>query len=153
MFPLMTSSCFTSTKPQHEPCAYSLDEMYAYDEMFSTTVSGMYRWLSAKLQYGDTTVLYCAIDNVLPPRDRTILCAYLLKEIMTKPGVKGSIYLVHKICCFWSIDRSIERTLDVMPGIFLLGNQFIATVKPVYNDHLTGYFPAFWSSSRWPRAT
>ena len=27
------------------------------------------------------------------------------------------------------------------------------TVKSVYNDHLTGYFSAFWSSSRWPRAT
>ena len=29
----------------------------------------------------------------------------------------------------------------------------ITTVKPVYNDHLMGYFSAFWSSSRWPRAT
>ena len=27
------------------------------------------------------------------------------------------------------------------------------TVKPVYNDHLMGYFSAFWSSSRWSRAT
>ena len=27
------------------------------------------------------------------------------------------------------------------------------TVKPVYNDHLMGYFSASWSSSRWPRAT
>ena len=29
----------------------------------------------------------------------------------------------------------------------------LSTVKPVYNDHLMGYFSAFWSSSRWPRAT
>ena len=29
----------------------------------------------------------------------------------------------------------------------------VATVKPVYNDHLMGYFSAFWSSSRWQRAT
>ena len=29
----------------------------------------------------------------------------------------------------------------------------IYTVKPVYNDHLMGYFSAFWSSSRWPKAT
>ena len=28
-----------------------------------------------------------------------------------------------------------------------------STVKPVYNDHLMGYLSAFWSSSRWPRAT
>ena len=27
------------------------------------------------------------------------------------------------------------------------------TVKPVYNDHLMGYFSAFWCSSRWPWAT
>ena len=27
------------------------------------------------------------------------------------------------------------------------------TVKLVYNDHLMGYFSAFWSSSRWPLAT
>ena len=27
------------------------------------------------------------------------------------------------------------------------------TVKPVYNAHLMGYFSAFWSSSKWPRAT
>ena len=27
------------------------------------------------------------------------------------------------------------------------------TVKPVYNDHLMGYFSAFWASSRWPAAT
>ena len=26
-------------------------------------------------------------------------------------------------------------------------------MKPVYNDHLVGYFSAFWSCSRWPRAT
>ena len=26
------------------------------------------------------------------------------------------------------------------------------TVKPVYNDHLMGYFSAFWSSCRWPYA-
>ena len=34
----------------------------------------------------------------------------------------------------------------------LIGN-CEGTVKPVYNDHLMGYFSAFWSSSRWPRAT
>ena len=29
----------------------------------------------------------------------------------------------------------------------------VSTVKPVYNDHLMGYFSAVWSSSRWPMAT
>ena len=27
------------------------------------------------------------------------------------------------------------------------------TVIPVYNDHKMGYVSAFWSPSRWPRAT
>ena len=27
------------------------------------------------------------------------------------------------------------------------------TVKPVYNDHLMGYFSAFWSLTRWPKST
>ena len=35
----------------------------------------------------------------------------------------------------------------------VLSSLFLFTVKPVYNDHLMGYFSAFWSSSRWPRAT
>ena len=29
----------------------------------------------------------------------------------------------------------------------------VRTVKPVYNDHLMGYFSAFWSSYRWSMAT
>ena len=33
------------------------------------------------------------------------------------------------------------------------GTYEIDIKKPVYNDHLMGYFSAFWSSSRWPRAT
>ena len=37
--------------------------------------------------------------------------------------------------------------------VFLYIAQNVSTVKPVYNDHLMGYFSAFWSSSRWPRAT
>ena len=40
------------------------------------------------------------------------------------------------------------REWEVMYPVLL-----IDTVKPVYNDHLLGYFSAFWSSSRWPRAT
>ena len=31
--------------------------------------------------------------------------------------------------------------------------KYVQLVKPVYNDHLMGYFSAFSSSSRWPRAT
>ena len=31
-------------------------------------------------------------------------------------------------------------------------SNWLSTVKPVFNDHLMGYFSAFWSSSRWPLA-
>ena len=41
--------------------------------------------------------------------------------------------------CFTSLSTSL---VWIMAGY---------TVKPVYNDHLMGYFSAFWSSSRWPR--
>ena len=34
-----------------------------------------------------------------------------------------------------------------------LSSTYHGTVKPVYNDHLMGYFSAFWSSFRWPLAT
>ena len=34
-----------------------------------------------------------------------------------------------------------------------MNTQKAGTVKPVYNDHIMGYFSAFWISSRWPRAT
>ena len=32
-------------------------------------------------------------------------------------------------------------------------NNHFNTVKPVYNDHLMGYFSAFWRTPRWSRAT
>ena len=44
---------------------------------------------------------------------------------------------------WWSCDCSIARSDAGLND----------TVKPVYNDHLSWYFSAFWSSSRWPRAT
>ena len=42
---------------------------------------------------------------------------------------------------------------EVEVGIAAYVYQKDYTVKPVYNDHPMGYFSAFWSSSRWPRAT
>ena len=45
----------------------------------------------------------------------------------------------------------IMRKAFPYPDVIMF--RFMYTVKPVYNDHLMGYFSAFWSSSRWPRAT
>ena len=55
------------------------------------------------------------------------------------PVAKSALptHLLTCICCFVVICVIGGRT----------------TVKPVYNDHLMGYFSAFWCSSRWPRAT
>ena len=44
----------------------------------------------------------------------------------------------------------IFRTRDTVIAMHTVDKY---TAKPVYNDHLMGYFSAFWSSSRWPRAT
>ena len=62
-------------------------------------------------------------------------------------------------------DMSIIQPVPILPTQFIENSTRAAffqddirtstayTVKPVYNDHLMGYFSAFWSSSRWPRAT
>ena len=42
---------------------------------------------------------------------------------------------------------------EMFYGLCRINRCLSSTVKPVYNDHLMGYFSAFWSSSRWPRAT
>ena len=49
-----------------------------------------------------------------------------------------------KVAWSWAMAGTTLRHGNVLWSI---------TVKPVYNDHLMGYFSAFWSSSRWPRAT
>ena len=45
----------------------------------------------------------------------------------------------------------VDRTSPYSVLIELRMHNF--TPKPVYNDHLMGYFSVFWGSSRWPRAT
>ena len=55
--------------------------------------------------------------------------------------------------CMWK-----RRYLGMLHSFGLHGVQFnfdtlFDTVEPVYNDHLMGYFSAFWSSFRWPKAT
>ena len=42
---------------------------------------------------------------------------------------------------------------NIIPLCPVIHRPNIYTVKPVYNDHVMGYFSAFRSSSRWPRAT
>ena len=53
--------------------------------------------------------------------------------------------------CKWRKLRSWSSQSSKRAAKCKYGN--FCTVKPVYNDHLMGYLSAFWSSSRWPRAT
>ena len=88
-----------------------------------------------------------------------IQCIILDSSCCLKTGVESDITLEHT----W--DASSLRYDDCCkcPGVYRRQaisshhSEFPATagytVKPVYNDHLMGYFSAFWSTSRWPRAT
>ena len=53
--------------------------------------------------------------------------------------------------CVTSINHVDFLFLGV--AYLIWGNKWYCTVKHVYNDHLMGYFSAFWSPSRWPVAT
>ena len=54
--------------------------------------------------------------------------------------------------CFLLLIRHWTVPLPIFPSI-KIWDRHHDTTKPVYNDHLMGYLSAFWSSSRWPRAT
>ena len=53
---------------------------------------------------------------------------------------------IHGIAPTYPYDRIVMNPYDY-------DTREADAVKPVYNDHLMGYFSAFWSSARWPRAT
>ena len=64
----------------------------------------------------------------------------------------------------WAIEKNVmdwrnfarfefKMSFGGYPILHCIRGSVLCTVKPVYNDHLMGYFSAIWSSSRWPRAT
>ena len=65
-------------------------------------------------------------------------------------------HIVQEISIFYKRDNLVASLYPIVcgnqPAIGLWESRNV-TVKPVYNDHPTGYFSDFWSSSRWPRAT
>ena len=80
-------------------------------------------------------------------------------------AAKHNIYEKHNICeitpalppnmfhVVFNGMASPQCTTYRVSYIFGDALSYAYTVKPVYNDHLMGYFSAFWSSSRWPKAT
>ena len=70
----------------------------------------------------------------------------LLRDHTIKwPFYTGLLYWFHS----WLFDYSLSYQNIIYPIVM----QWLSptyTVKPGYNDHLMGYFSAFWGSSRWP---
>ena len=52
------------------------------------------------------------------------------------------------MCLYIAALDNIEMIIMWLSVITVIAS---GTVKPVYNDHLVGYFSAFWSSSRWAK--
>ena len=71
--------------------------------------------------------------------------------------IEGELWQYHVCCCPGSLRCQVTSSHDIDCVIYtnpcLPWTMISTTVKPVYNDHQMGYFSAFWSSSRWPRAT
>ena len=88
---------------------------------------------------------HCAVTN------HTIL---LLWRMLSSQSHRKMVLLVALSYCSLRLfsNGSMGRA-HVSAGRVITYRNAIHTVKPVYNDHLMGYFSAFWRSSRWPLAT
>ena len=95
------------------------------------------------------------------PVDSELIMEYLNANSPTENGVVlQQIYTQyqHWYSRFW-----VSRLIVILPymsffftnkgWVYGINSDMGYTVKPVYNDHLMGYFSAFWTSSRWPGAT
>ena len=75
-------------------------------------------------------------------------------KILSGSEIQWWIVHLDSIFSSWVNMRSVFPDNQIpITGIRRSSDRETGTVKPVYNDHLMGHFSAFWSSSRWPRAT
>ena len=90
---------------------------------------------------------------------RTLDDPYLIVENILSGKISGwsdrcTWFIDHLSTYFpymaWSLQMSWYQRGGVYPVTAMIRQ---STVKPVYKDHPIGYFSAFWSSYRWPRAT
>ena len=107
--------------------------------------SSMYKTIRLNLRHFPHITWYCsfcilflellAMVVIISHRGkiRGPLCQKQISRIRTRNYIPQKLWYVITCPCFWRNNPD--------------------TVKPVYNDHLMGYFSAFWSSSRWPKAT
>ena len=95
---------------------------------------------------------YLANNSYIKALD--VVCRYILytvnDTIITIALLR--FFLIHWHTCLQSY-LQIQGGPRSYYGKALLYDFDNLWVKPVYNNHLMGYFSAFWSSSRWPRAT
>ena len=94
-------------------------------------------------------ILQATFWNVFQCKTNIVICfifllnVFLMVQLTANQQLCDGFELSRQQAVTWSKNwhRSQTRT------------QWGNTVKPVYNDHLMGYFSAVWSSFRWPRAT
>ena len=98
----------------------------------------------------DASVNYAIVglDGGLPLTVRQALI--WINDFLLLIAILGTSRYRVKICL---IEKRFENTHFKLAAIVSRSRWVDATMKPVYNDHLMEYFSAFWSSSRWPRAT
>ena len=120
----------------------------------------------------DTVALFIATLSPCLLRHSRIVYRVDCYTVACLLKVKVNLSLYCDNCCLvftWSphwnlqLDRLVYSKCSVNPSLYQVSPYSITTqlcyrhvtytVKLVYNDHLMGYFFAFWSSSRWPRAT
>ena len=123
-----------------------------YNEWFINAGNGLFMWLRK----------CCVVFFFKTSCERSVKIIIIL---WTKWFIKECVYFHIPYWIFG--EKMIRFQLVLMSMLYLifvmvwgwchsyLGRSLFKsyTVKPVYNDHLMGYFSAFWSSSRWPRAT
>ena len=79
----------------------------------------------------------------------SVFQVYLIRPIVYNREIKCNVLIYLKA----SSHNTKSYKSFVLEEYASCDVEYVNTVKPVYNDHLMGYISAFWSSSRWPRAT
>ena len=102
-------------------------------------------------KYCEYTVFITTLDSItkamVTSQNGNFFCTTGPLSLVGSPH-KGPV-----MCSFDDLKRDIAHGRHSNEQTLLIGRNIRITVKPVYIDHLMGYFSAFWSSSRWLRAT
>ena len=125
--------CFFCHNHQRNSCCTSV-----YDIYFVSA------WVPIIMCFNFTLSLTCRDQVILVYIYVNVIVADTLVLWIARSSAPKILTVVDRSLFFMRKDLSCQcgRIIEIMN-----------TMKPVYNDHLMGYFSAFWSSSRWPTAT